>query len=232
MIKLVRSAFGCWVIFVLIIIAARWLPTDHQPITLATWLTNAAGQPCDKPCVLGIEPGITSFDQALRLVKEHPLTHALPMYYADRSEVLFPGDDIPLGIIRDTDGLVYSIHLEPQRRDISVAKPGDPTLRLRLGDLINEIGLPNAFQLREGRFGPVDVSTYFAHNLVVIHHRRGATLSPFDPFIYIFMYRANAGNIFRPNAYSPTWRGFVHQRRYREQVINIAPLDSSGQRDD
>jgi hypothetical protein len=199
---------------------------------LETWLTAADGNPCDAPCVLGVQPGITSFDDALKIVKAHPLTHSMSMYYADRVEVLFLSDDIRLGVIRDTDGLVYSIHLEPQRRDISAARAGEPTLRLRLGDLINEIGLPNAFQLREGRYGPVDVSTYFEKNLVVINHRRGKTLSPFDPFIYIFMYRSNAGNIFRPNSYAPTWQGFIHQQRYQEQVMHIARRTDEVQRDD
>lgn len=232
MIKLMRLMTACACSCLFAILAARLLTFDHRQITLATWLTDAEGQPCATPCVLGVEPGITSFDQALRMVKLHPLTRSMSMYYADRVEVLFLSDDIRLGLIRDTDGLVYSIHLEPQRRDFFTAKPGEPTLRLRLGDLINEIGLPNAFQLREGRYGPVDVSTYFEHNLVVINHRGGTTLSPFDPFIYIFMYRADAGNIFRPNAYLPTWRGFIHQSRYREQVVNVIRDDGASERPD
>lgn len=193
--------------------SARSIGRQHQAFTLADWLLDAAGNPCDEPCVLGIRPGITNFDDALRIVQSHPLTRGLTMYVANRVEVMFPSDDVRIGVVEDSDGLVYSIHLEPQRRDFSSVPPGVPTLRLTLGELINVLGPPDAFQLRETRAGPVNIATYYAHNLTIVNFRRTGEVSPYDPFVYIFMYRHDAASVYQPES-AALWRGFATTRLY------------------
>ncbi|MBX3065419.1 MAG: hypothetical protein KF726_20760 [Anaerolineae bacterium] len=185
----------------------------HQVFTLADWLLDSAGKPCAEPCILGIRPGVTSFDEALHLLQIHPLTHDLTMYTANRVEVMFLGDDVRIGVVEDSDGLVYSIHLEPQRRDISSVPAGAPTLRLTLGELVNVLGAPDAFQLRQTRTGPVNIATYFAHNLTIINYRRTGEVSPYDPFIYIFMYRQDSASVYQPDV-AASWRGFGMARMY------------------
>lgn len=192
---------------------SRVLGWQHRAFTLADWLLDAAGNPCDQPCILGVRPGITPFDDALRLIQAHPLTHDLTMYTANRVEVMFLGEDVRIGVVEDSDGLVYSIHLEPQRRDISSVPAGSPTLRLTLGELINVLGPPDAFQLRQTRTGPVNIATYYAHNMTIINYRRTGEVSVYDPFVYIFMYRHDSASVYQPDV-AASWRGFGMARMY------------------
>jgi hypothetical protein len=45
-----------------------------NPSILTKVFTNADGTPCNMPCAFGIEVGKTSFDDAILLLGQHPLT--------------------------------------------------------------------------------------------------------------------------------------------------------------
>ncbi len=60
---------GCLAIFVF---ALRRVG-NAQPSPLASLFTNADGTPCEQPCLLGIQPGKLSTEQAVNLLKKHPL---------------------------------------------------------------------------------------------------------------------------------------------------------------
>src|SRR5262249_11028164 len=42
--------------------------------------TNPDGSACQQPCLFGIRPGTTTYDQAVVLLKTHPLTRGYPQY--------------------------------------------------------------------------------------------------------------------------------------------------------
>jgi hypothetical protein len=46
---------------------------NAQPSPLALLFTNADGTPCQQPCLLGVQPGKLSTEQAISLLKKHPL---------------------------------------------------------------------------------------------------------------------------------------------------------------
>ncbi|MFN8419556.1 MAG: hypothetical protein U0528_09995 [Anaerolineae bacterium] len=53
--------------------------------------------------------------------------------------------------------------------------------------------------MRQTRTGPVNIATYFAHNLTIINYRRTGEVSPYDPFIYIFIYRQDSASVYQPD---------------------------------
>src|SRR5260221_9359246 len=55
--------------------ATRMIGGLH-PSSAAVLFTNPDGSPCKLPCLFGIRPGETTVEEALRLLKTHPLTHS------------------------------------------------------------------------------------------------------------------------------------------------------------
>ncbi|MEQ8672785.1 MAG: hypothetical protein RLP44_26900 [Aggregatilineales bacterium] len=53
----------------------------HDP--LKSFFTNPDGSRCEMPCLLGIRAGETTFEEAITLVQNHPLTHNLRFFEGD-----------------------------------------------------------------------------------------------------------------------------------------------------
>src|SRR5262249_50436568 len=66
--------------------------SSQQPSSVLALFTKPDGTPCERPCLFGVQPGITSFDQALALLRAHPFTH--------RFEPNLAGDILRLGNLR------------------------------------------------------------------------------------------------------------------------------------
>jgi hypothetical protein len=67
-----RLLFALIPLFAAVIVLAR-LVGKTQPSTVATIFTNADGSPCERPCLFGIRPGVTTYSEALKFLKIHPL---------------------------------------------------------------------------------------------------------------------------------------------------------------
>ncbi len=50
-----------------------------QPNPVAAWRTNPDGSSCGESCLFGIVPGVTSMDEAVKLIKAHPLTRDMTL---------------------------------------------------------------------------------------------------------------------------------------------------------
>jgi hypothetical protein len=51
-----------------------------KPDPVSVLFTDPSGIPCTRPCLLGIQPGQTTFTDAIAMVKTHPLTRHLRMF--------------------------------------------------------------------------------------------------------------------------------------------------------
>ncbi len=47
------------------------------PNPIAVLFTNPDGSPCQMPCLFGVRPGVTTLEDAFRLLDKHPLTHGM-----------------------------------------------------------------------------------------------------------------------------------------------------------
>jgi hypothetical protein len=47
----------------------------------AQWFTYPDGKPCPMPCLFGIRPGVTKFDNAQAIINAHPLTNAHEAFF-------------------------------------------------------------------------------------------------------------------------------------------------------
>ncbi len=92
----------------------------------ALLFTNPNGSPCQRPCLFGIRPGYTTFEESEALLNAHPITHT-------RNK---PG--APYRISRAGDGIVIA------QIDISYVTPLDSQWLpvFSLGEIVKSIGEP------------------------------------------------------------------------------------------
>src|SRR5262249_44610444 len=75
--RLVISLFGG---LTAALFAIKGIGATQPDSTFALLFTNPDGSPCSQPCLFGIRPGVTTYDEAVRLLKAHPLTRQYPHY--------------------------------------------------------------------------------------------------------------------------------------------------------
>jgi hypothetical protein len=117
------------------------------PPAFAQWFTTPDGSPCPMPCLFGIRPGVTKWDEVDSFLKSHPLllnfkpldmTSASPeslqrSFVYQNTTARTPD----FGLQRDRDGFVGSIYLNPIQ--------GRPYPRV--GDVWAMLGLPQCVAL-------------------------------------------------------------------------------------
>ncbi len=132
--------------------------------------SNPDGTPCRVPCLLGIRPGETRFDQAIVLIQTHPMTSNLNPVNRGRF-YSFEGPGMTLALFKATGsetevgGIIWGLYPEsgePHSPD------GRPSLdALRLGDLFAALGPPQDIQLRRWERGVIPLYRYYDGRFLV-----------------------------------------------------------------
>ncbi|MCC7450685.1 MAG: hypothetical protein IT324_24945 [Anaerolineae bacterium] len=87
----------------LIILIGRLVGSAY-PVPLAILLTHPDGLSCQRPCLFGIRPGITTMDQAMDLLRAHPfIRKAAAQEYTNLG--LFGGGPAIVSLTPDENGM-------------------------------------------------------------------------------------------------------------------------------
>src|SRR5205809_660621 len=54
---------------------------NENPLT--GWFTNSDGSVCTMPCLFGIQPGITQYEDAIKIIQLHPVTRSMQKDYKE-----------------------------------------------------------------------------------------------------------------------------------------------------
>jgi len=134
----------------LLITAAHWIG-GLQPLPLAAWFTNPDGTPCTYPCLFGIRPGVTRLEDAITLIRSHPVTRHMQITQPNSNVALqADSDQFAFFIYQDKANRVESIFLSSAFRD------GTPGVPLGLGDVIAVLGIPNSIPMRNPQNLPIN----------------------------------------------------------------------------
>jgi hypothetical protein len=137
----------------MVMAAVRWIG-GTQPLSLAAWFTNPDGTPCPYPCLFGIRPGVTRYEDALALIRSHPVTRHMRLTPSSGSQALQINDDsVAFFVYRDRNNRVESIFTTPSYRN------GVTDLPLGLGDVIAVLGIPDSIPMRDSQ----NLPTSFAY---------------------------------------------------------------------
>src|SRR5260370_1108183 len=79
-----------WVVASLIVVLAGVLSvtiaiSSAQAMPLSSLFSNPNGSPCEQPCMLGLQPGVTEFNIADERLQAHPFLQGRFKRYADRT---------------------------------------------------------------------------------------------------------------------------------------------------
>jgi hypothetical protein len=188
---------------------------------LALLFTAPDGTSCERPCLFGVRPGVTRFDDALLILSQHPLLKGFRVLdNPARNGVQFVGADLCIGFARDEAGRVAGIDVQVERpRSACLGAPRalgtlglSPLTSAALGDVITTLGQPDAFQLGVNGLGAITRMYYRDDHLEILNVRPVLfRVRRHDPLVMMYM---NAGSRSSTAPVAGRWIGFTTLRRY------------------
>ena len=185
-----------------------------QPDPLADWFTNVDGSRCTKPCLFGIQPGVTKYGEALNIIARHPLTRSMQifqtLYYPISSDnVIYGNDDFCVIIWQNQDNLVGGIIVSIQGCNVKTAPK-----KLALGQLMVALGNPDSVSL--GKYGIAPDYYYFLGGQLFFQAKNSenaCTLSPDVNYELLTLDIADSRDLSLPE-----WKGFTQRSKYAESA--------------
>jgi hypothetical protein len=95
--RLVAALFFCFCL----LIGTISLAASNQPNPIAPLFTNPDGSACEMPCLLGVQPGKMTIDQALAILNAHPLMVGLKHQPLSNYGVQFYTAQFNLSLVTD-----------------------------------------------------------------------------------------------------------------------------------
>jgi len=139
--RLLRFILLLIFIAALLMFAARLIGSTHSATQLATVMSQPDGTACNHPCLFGVRPGETSFEQAVAILHAHPLTHEAKWLTALTLQL--NGPPAYVGFSITPDKVIDSITLSDNMEDTGIPVPGSLADSIPLGELILAFGAPN-----------------------------------------------------------------------------------------
>jgi len=197
--------------FTLIILIGR-LVGSANPVPLAILLTNPDGSACQRPCLFGIRPGVTTMDQAMGLLRAHPFIQAAAgQEYTGMG--LFGGGPIVVSITPDKDGTVGQINIELDTWTLQ--RHPEPLLG---GDSLMELSAILGTPVRVEVSAMVRFCFYPEQGIVVAVNNKSQTqrVNQNDMIAYISVQTQEqfTKNLEQGDFRLTAWHGFSDMRRY------------------
>jgi hypothetical protein len=85
------------------------------PPAFAQWFTYPDGSPCPMPCLFGIRPGITKWDEAYPLLKSHPLLMINSLKNQSGTTIVTKSFDVA---IKGNADQIYSMRIINNKSDV------------------------------------------------------------------------------------------------------------------
>lgn len=227
MVQMLRTSALILVAVLLMNVVARVVGAAQAPPTRALFST-ADGQPCKSSCLLGIQPGVTTYREAGMLLRRHPLIAGQYVWERSGANTLdVMGQYLTATVISDEQGnvAVISLRFQPESAQPGSIVPGtdSETELFRgvvwLGDLMEAIGSPKLVQVGQSTGGIIRM--FYPQSGYVL-----TSVSPGNPvqkrveiysrLVYIGLasgrwYREAWGG---PMLTANDWQGFSRAKRY------------------
>jgi hypothetical protein len=192
--------------------AARLIGSRQNPLLLAQIVTNPDGSQCKSPCVFGIQNGRTATEQAVNLLKAHPLTRQASL-------------DVVGGKITVQDSKFYAVFHEDGLRHVEL-----DVLALNeqanLANVVVSVGVPECVEFR----GLGSITVFYNRYKLDVHVFDPLYQAPdrfrFEMQILAITFRdywecpAEISQRKLRNYRMSSWQGFVSYARYDDYIRN------------
>jgi hypothetical protein len=195
---LVGKVYFYFFLLMLMLVTVVRLIGSTQPATLATLFTNPDGSPCQTPCLFGVRPGETTYEDALSLLRAHPFTADFDI---NPEWGVAKGPQVNVLLFTNDSNVVTRINLGH--------KVGAPRLSWgALGEVITVLGTPDMLNLSSETTQAYYLSGHLEFSFAQSEQQR---VSPIDQFDSMFVFAKAPAT---PS--SPTmWRGFRNMNDYK-----------------
>jgi hypothetical protein len=223
MIRLIRSSILLTLLVALLMAGARTIGA-HRPPSTAQLFTLPDGGPCIHPCLLGVQPGMTTYREAGQIIRRHPLIASQYVWERAGANTLdIMGRYLTVSLIADEYGAVaaVSLHLQPDLAGYMDVLPRTELKRgmVWLGDMMRLIGPPGLVQVAYSKMGMTRMF-YPQQGFVVTSFAAGnpnqKRVDLHDKLMYVGLAAATwyreAWN--GPMLTASAWQGFSKAKRY------------------
>jgi hypothetical protein len=139
--RLLRFILFLSFIAALMLLAVRLLGGTRPAMALTTIMSKPDGTACDRPCLFGVRPGETSFEQARQILHSHPVTH--DAHWLTPLTLQLTGPTAYITFSLTPDNLVDSISFTDNLDDSGTPVKDSLVDSIHLGELILAFGTPN-----------------------------------------------------------------------------------------
>jgi hypothetical protein len=211
MIRLLRlTLLLCCLWSPLIVIAQRIGATQPTSPFFAEVFTNPDGSPCEQPCMFGVRPGLMSEDEALAILKTHPLTSELGAN--TRSHLYLEGPTFSVQLGDNVNYMALTFRDLPANRHLETST--SRLTRPLWGDVINYFGLPDSAQTTSYQFPPDVYGFYYRSGIVTRFHSISRNhAGPGSRLVVISISQRDATLI--DQKFGIPWQGFANLDRYQ-----------------
>jgi hypothetical protein len=212
MIAVIRVTIGVMSLLLAVIVGVRTV-SAVQNSPLVALFSAPDGSPCAPPCLFGVRPGETPFNDAVILLKQHPLLRGseeqLVFGGAGLQSIGFTGIGIHVTVQEDRNKRIehISIEIAPENVLIPIAS---------MGDTVAFLGTPDFVFIDYWSYvGPLSWVYYHQKNLIIINHQRSISVTIEDPAVRIYSQAAPLKEL----TGSMPWQGFTTIDRYIPNAI-------------
>ena len=168
-----------------------------QPLPFSALFTYPDGSLCESPCLLGVRPGHTSHEDAIALLRSHPLTRHMRQTTDQSGVDYFGGESITISVAPDVSWITFHDY-----RPTFHVTPTPVIPRGTLSDVILLFGAPDSVQLSNGLY------CYHSSSKLIAQYGRTTAqyVDPNAPLLELLIsvhITADRDPIRRP------WRGFT-----------------------
>lgn len=182
---------------------------NAQPNFLAEWFTNVDGSSCRQTCLFGIEPGITKYGEALKIISEHPETHTMQIYQrlgypTDANNITYGNGLFCVSIWQDQGDKVGGIIVSTQACYVKAPQG------MELGQLMALLGNPDGISL--GKYGVAPDYYFFLDGKLYLqawNENNSCNLSPTTNYDLLELDSQDGRD---PSL--PEWKGFAKRTKY------------------
>jgi hypothetical protein len=151
-----------------------------QSAPLAMLFTKPDGTPCQRPCLFGVQPGLTSYTQAVELLRNHPFTRT---FQSEGIRNMFSDESLSVILSLDANDRVSGVTLISYSNSSPLARLGS------LGNMLALLGVPNTVERDVGYLQ----SYYLEDHLSFSHQLTPGDLTFNEPCRQISVYLAAPG---------------------------------------
>ena len=184
------------------------LAESRQESELSKWFEDTYGIACTQPCLFGITPGVTRYDDALKMISQHSETRSMQKGAANSFGSVFGDERFSIMLTQTQNGYVGDITIT---NNVDYFTPIVAPDYFKLGQLIAAVGSPSHITL--GDYGSSPDYYFFFEGRLVAQVWNADISCKIDP--QVAYQTLELQNYDSRGSDALPWKGFARRDKYK-----------------